>query len=268
MQRKISIELITVGHELLTGSTENTNSTWIARRISRIGEVLSRIVVVDDVYDEICEALKSALRRNSKFIIFVGGLGPTYDDITLESAARCLEIPLELNEKAMQMIKEHYEKRKIDVEITEERKKMATLPLGSEPLKNEKGTAPGVRLQYGESVIFFLPGVPREMKYIYRNTIEKEIIQSLGKVFRLKKKLRVIDIMESQIAPLLKNLHKTYPSVYIKSHPKGFQEGISTLEIEIDVRNSEEAKVQNLSQEITSAISSFVSMNKGKVEEK
>jgi len=134
-------EIISIGNELLIGKTVNTNATWIAQRLTHFGIDVRRILVIGDSVEEISSSLKDALKRGPTMIITTGGLGPTYDDMTLEGVARAAEAPLKENQEALQMIKESY--KHIGLQLTAARIKMSRMPRGAKPLRNPVGTAPG-----------------------------------------------------------------------------------------------------------------------------
>ena len=94
-------EIITVGNELLIGKILNTNAYWLARYITGLGIKVRRITVVGDDIDEIASSIREAIERKTDFIITVGGLGPTFDDRTLEGLAKALHRKLQVNEKAL-----------------------------------------------------------------------------------------------------------------------------------------------------------------------
>ncbi|MGB9853532.1 MAG: molybdopterin-binding protein, partial [Candidatus Bathyarchaeales archaeon] len=149
----VQIEIVCIGNELLIGKTLNTNAQWLAKRATSLGITVKRITVVGDEVEEIANAIREALQRKPRFLITTGGLGPTFDDKTLEGIAKALNRKLELNQKALQMVKEKYEAYakagKIEeVEMTPHRVKMAMLPEGAEPLQNPVGTAPGVIMKF------------------------------------------------------------------------------------------------------------------------
>jgi molybdenum cofactor synthesis domain-containing protein len=230
----VKVELIAVGKELLIGKTVNTNAHWIGGRLARIGGMIGRITTVDDDLEMISSAVRDALGRRPDFLVSVGGLGPTPDDMTLQGIAMAMGRRLVLNRDAMRMVRGHYiDMRRGDLELTRERRKMAMLPKGSTPLRNQLGTAPGVRLESGRVVIFCLPGVPKEMKFIFRDSAEKEIRKKMGALYSKKVVMNLEGIFESTLAPLIKEALKRYPDSYIKSHPKGVEEGVSRIELDI-----------------------------------
>jgi molybdenum cofactor synthesis domain-containing protein len=220
------VEIICVGNELLIGKTLNTNAQWLAKRAVSLGATIRRITVVGDDINEIASAVREAIERKPRFIITTGGLGPTFDDKTLEGIAKALNRNLILNNQALQMVKEKYEEyfkagRLDSAELTPHRVKMAMLPEGSEPLPNPVGTAPGVRLDVNGTTIIALPGVPAEMEAIFENSIVTLIKKETGDLMFYETSIYVNDIMESTLAPLIDVTMRDNPYVYIKSHPKG-----------------------------------------------
>ena len=103
------MEIVCVGNELLIGKTLNTNAHWLARRATSLGIMVKQITVVGDDVDEIAKVIREALKRKPRFIITTGGLGPTFDDKTLEGIAKALNLKLEVNEKALKMVRKKYE---------------------------------------------------------------------------------------------------------------------------------------------------------------
>jgi molybdenum cofactor synthesis domain-containing protein len=217
------VEIICVGNELLIGKTLNTNATWLAKSVTSLGLMVKRITVVGDDVDEIAGTLQEALARKPGLIITTGGLGPTFDDKTLEGVAKGLSRKLEISGKALRMVRAKYEaylkERKIEkIELTPPRIKMATLPKGAKPLPNPVGTAPGVTVKTGGTLIVALPGVPPEMEAIFIESLTKIIKNEAGKSGYFERSIYVEGIMESTLAPLIDQAMLDNPCVYIKSH--------------------------------------------------
>ena len=220
------IEIICVGNELLIGKTLNTNAQWLAKRATTLGLNARRITIVGDDVDEISSAVREAIQRNPSFLITTGGLGPTFDDKTLEGIAKALECKLEINEKALTMVKEKYRKyaeegKMEKAELTSPRVKMAKLPEGAKPLSNPVGTAPGVVVEHEGTTIVALPGVPSEMKAIFGESVASLLKQVAGDVTFFETNIEVTGVIESEMAPLIDRVMHDNPYVYIKSHPKG-----------------------------------------------
>ncbi|MEM2876373.1 MAG: molybdopterin-binding protein, partial [Candidatus Bathyarchaeia archaeon] len=94
----MSVELISVGNELLIGKIVNTNANWLAKRVTTLGLRVKRITTVGDDVNEIATVLQESLSRKPRFIVVTGGLGPTFDDMTLEGVAKALGCELKLND--------------------------------------------------------------------------------------------------------------------------------------------------------------------------
>jgi molybdenum cofactor synthesis domain-containing protein len=221
-----SVEIVCIGTELLIGKTLNTNAQWLAKRITSLGLSVRRITNVSDDIDEISSALQEAIQRNPRFLITTGGLGPTFDDKTLEGLARALKCKLEISNEALNMVEEKYhgyveEGRMEKAELTPPRVKMARLPQGAKPLFNPVGTAPGVIMEHGDVTIVALPGVPSEMKAIFEESVLPLLRQAAGDVTFFETSVEATGVMESEVAPLIDEVMHDNPYVYVKSHPKG-----------------------------------------------
>ncbi|MCW3976269.1 MAG: molybdopterin-binding protein [Candidatus Bathyarchaeota archaeon] len=224
--KAINFELLFTGNELLIGQVLNTNSQWLTHNITLLGGICSRITVIRDDLKDISDTIREILHRRPRYLIISGGLGPTYDDITLEGLSLALNKSLYTNKTAVSWITKKYnelQKRGIvkGLEITPARIKMAKLPLNSKPLNNPIGTAPGVFLVSGKTKIFCLPGVPKEMEEIFKESVKKEIARDLKESTFVETYFTVKGVGESTMAPLIKEVgEKHSPYVYIKSHPK------------------------------------------------
>jgi molybdenum cofactor synthesis domain-containing protein len=222
-----NVEILSIGNELLLGNTVNTNASWIASRVTTLGGNVTRITTVADNLEEISQALREAIRRRPAFIITTGGIGPTFDDMTMHGVAKGLRVRLRLDRAAVMMIREHYARGfpKSHIELTKPRLKMARLPFGAVAIRNPIGTAPGARLNVRGIGIFCLPGVPREAKAIFRETISSSIgARARGSMY-FDKWVRVQGVMESVLAPLVDRTMRRWAGVYVKSHPRGVEAG-------------------------------------------
>jgi molybdenum cofactor synthesis domain-containing protein len=230
-------EIISIGNELLIGKTINTNGYWLSKRITNLGGFVKRSSEIRDDVDEISAAINESLGRGVNWIITSGGLGPTYDDKTLTGVAKSFNLKLKLDEKSLKMITEKYMTMArmgvIDkMELTPSRKKMATLPVGSSPLANPVGTAPGVFFEKKGVRVFCLPGVPSELKAIFKRSVAPVIKENL-RSFYYDKTVLISNIVESKLAPFVEVVARNNPHVYVKSHPKGREDGITKIELQI-----------------------------------
>jgi nicotinamide-nucleotide amidase len=243
---KPTAEIISIGNELLIGHTLDTNSHWIAKHLTRLGWTLERVTQLRDSLDSIKSGVRGSLRRNPSVLITIGGLGPTHDDMTLAGISRALNKPLRLNKEAVQLLKDHYQRLESKPKLTKYRTKMATLPQGSFPLPNPVGTAPGVKTQQSNSTLFSLPGVPSEMKAIFRASIIP-YLESFHTSRPKEIEVRITGIIESALAPILDQARKIYPKLYFKSHPRGRETGIRPL-ILLHIYNTEPSGEEGISE--------------------
>ena len=262
----VRVEMLAVGKELLIGRTLNTNAHWIGKRLARIGSMLKEVTTVDDDLAEIGTAFKAAAAREPDFLVVVGGLGPTPDDMTLQGIAGALGVRLAENRTALDLIREHYAGRGLGrIELTPARQKMARLPVGAEPVMNPIGTAPGVRLVTGETTVYCLPGVPSEMRGIFRRSVEPEVKAKLGKMFRKYVTIKLEGVLESALAPVIEEELRRHPGAYIKSHPRGIREGVSRIELDVGVVGEDSARTAGEGEAIALEMKSMVEKAGGRV---
>jgi len=263
------MEIICVGNELLIGKTLNTNAQWIAKQATALGINVKRVTVVADDVNEIATAIRETLKRKPHFAITTGGLGPTFDDKTLEGIAEALNRKLEINDEALKMVREKYEAYAMEkgtetVELTPARIKMAMLPEKAEPIPNPVGTAPGVRVDLKETMLIVLPGVPSEMEAIFHETVASLLEQLSGKRVFYEKSVYVDGVMESSLAPLIEKVMRDNSGVYVKSHPKG-RENRSHIEIHVSITAREGKKLEEKLQKAITQLSSEIGKIGGKV---
>ncbi len=225
---KNTAEIVTVGNEILIGHTQDTNSHWIAKQFTHHGWHLSRTTTILDSIDQIEAAVRDALKRKPTLLITLGGLGPTPDDMTLKGVARGLRSRLVLNKEALEMVRRYYTRMEEKTEITASRRKMATLPAGAHPLRNPVGTAPGVLIDGGKTLIVSLPGVPREMEEIFTDSIVP-ILKRTGSEAPDETTIQITGIIESALAPIIVKARQKFPGLYFKSHPRGAETGTHPL---------------------------------------
>ena len=222
----VDLEIVCVGNELLIGKVVNTNASWLCKHATFMGVNVKRITVVADDVQEMAAVFREVLARKPKFVVSTGGLGPTFDDKTLEGIAKALNRKLSVNQEALNMVKakirEYAKTRNMpEGEFTAPRVKMATLPEGTQPILNPVGTAPGVRVDIGGTVLILVPGVPKEMEAIFEASVVPLLRQAAGDVRFYELSIYADNIMESVLAPLIDTVMLDNPHVYIKSHPKG-----------------------------------------------
>jgi molybdenum cofactor synthesis domain-containing protein len=170
------MEILCIGNELLIGKVVNTNASWMGKRATSLGVAVRRITVAPDEIPEIVKATQEALSRKPNFIVPTGGLGPTFDDKTLEGLAKALNRGMHVDPEALEMVKAKYvqyakARDKPEGELTAPRLKMATFPDGTAVVPNPVGTAPAMRVDVEGTVLVVLPGVPSEMEAIFEEVM-------------------------------------------------------------------------------------------------
>jgi molybdenum cofactor synthesis domain-containing protein len=242
------IEILCIGTELLSGITLNTNAYSLCSEITNVGGVVRRVTVVRDDLGEISSAVRESLARKPNILITTGGLGATYDDMTLEALAAALGKKVVLDRRAVEMLKKSYEIRNLPYELTEFRLKMATIPEGSTPIQNPVGSAPAIMMQAEGVSIFCLPGVPSEMQAICEEYILPQIKKSVGKFVAEELNYNTRGLSEAMIAPVLIKIVKSHPKnmVYLKTHPRGYyKKKIPQIKIQLISRGGNEKEVKS-----------------------
>lgn len=251
------VEVLCIGDELLSGITLNTNAHWLCSEITKAGGVVRRVTIVRDDISEISSAIRESLTRNPDILITTGGLGATYDDMTLESVAAALNKKVVLDNRALKMLRKSYAVRNLHYELTESRLKMATIPEGSTPIQNTVGSAPAITERVGGAVLFCLPGVPSEMKEIFGEHILPRVKNGAGKFVAEEIEYNVRGISEALIAPVLTEIINSYPknTIYLKTHPRGYyRKKTPQLRIHLISRGDDKKEVKKRLAEIAKFI--------------
>ena len=197
--------VIVIGDEILSGRTQDTNSNFIADKLTKEGIKLEEILVIQDVKEIIKENVINFSSKYS-YVFTTGGIGPTHDDITSESISEAFQLNCETNIQAFEILNNYYP----EGEFNESRQRMAKMPVGSELILNPMTAAPGFKIKN----IFVLPGVPEIMQVMFL-----ELIKTLKKG---KAKLITTintNLYESKIAIDLKNIQNNYKDASIGSYP-------------------------------------------------
>ena len=197
-------ELLTIGSELTSGATINTNAAYLARRLAEVGIPCRRQVAVGDERASLLQALRDAIGR-CELLITTGGLGPTFDDITLEAVAQATDRPLTYRPSVGVRIRRFYTRRHRALQRAALRQ--AYLPQGAVPLANPIGTAPGIWLRLPERLIVSLPGVPAEMRAMVERDVLPRLRRLRGRGAVATRTLRTVGMVELSIEAVLRRLH-------------------------------------------------------------
>jgi nicotinamide-nucleotide amidase len=161
--------VLSIGTELTRGEIDNTNATWLAERLTAIGLEVAGISTVADDAAAIIAALEQ-LSQTSALVVSTGGLGPTTDDITSACVARWLGVERVRDATVLAGLEQRLSR--LGRALTASNAQQADFPAGARILDNAHGTAPGFGVVRGDSQLFFMPGVPREMRPMFERHIE------------------------------------------------------------------------------------------------
>ncbi len=198
----MTVEIICVGTELLLGNIVNTNAAYLAEQCAGLGLSCYYQSVVGDNKARLTESVKTAVGR-SDIILISGGLGPTQDDLTKETVAEALGIPLVTDENTRQRIARYFEKR--GMEITDNNWKQAQVPEGCKVLENENGTAPGMILSVGGHHIVLMPGPPGELRPMFENHV-RPYLEALEPGVIFSQTVKICGVSESKIETDIEDL--------------------------------------------------------------
>lgn len=214
--------LLAQGNELTTGSITDTNSGWIAQRLWELGITVRRIVAAPDRLDDLVAILKDAATL-ADVVISTGGLGPTRDDLTAEAAALAFDQPLAHHDEAMAQVEARF--AQWNRPMAPSNRKQARLPSGCTVLENRRGTAPGFAVDAGSCRLYFLPGVPKEMKAMVDAVVLPDIAERHALVKPVLHTVRVVGVGESELEMRLRGvevdgLEIGFRSTGIENHVK------------------------------------------------
>ena len=189
---KVNAAILIIGNEILSGRTQDTNTSTLANWLNSIGVKVNEVRVIPDVEKKIIDTLKE-LKKENNYVFTTGGIGPTHDDITAESVSKAFGLKYEIHKEAYKILEAYYKPG----EFNEGRQKMVWMPENAELILNPTSGAPGFSIKN----VFCLPGVPSILKSmlgglknrivggepilshtISLRTVESEIANSLTKV--------------------------------------------------------------------------------------
>jgi len=193
--------IISVGSELATGQTVDTNSAFLARQLTSAGIRITAHRTVGDDRAQIAAAISQSADE-ADVVLITGGLGPTEDDLTREALADAMGVVMEFSEECLARIEGFF--RKLGREMCPTNRRQAMVPKGAEPLANEAGTAPGLAAKLRGARIFAMPGVPHEMRWVYHNSIAGLLEGNAGSI--VHRTLHTYGAGESDIGSMVSDL--------------------------------------------------------------
>ncbi len=219
-------EILSTGDEVLLGDILDTNSRFLCEKLKEMGVLVRQITAVGDQVTDISFALKKIAQR-SDICLVTGGLGPTQDDITALASANAAEEKLLLNPKALASMEIYFAKR--GFKVTRDNRKQAMLPESAGVLNNDQGTAPGFFMSIGHCDFFFMPGVPSEMKSMFKAQVRPRVMKIHGFIHEIPiERLTVFGLPESRVGSLLKGFETKFPGIRL-----GFRAKFPLIEVKI-----------------------------------
>ena len=215
----MNAEIISVGTELLMGEIVDTNSSYLADELAKIGVELRWATKVGDHPGRLEEAISRALDR-SEITITTGGLGPTSDDLTRESIAAVLGEEMEVQEDLLAHLTSQFESRGVKMPATNI--KQATLIPSAKVIPNPMGTAPGWWVERNGHVIAAMPGPPREISYMWDNEVGPRLRALNPEIAIVTRTLKTFGITEGGLDEMLSPLFESdNPNLGIYSKQDG-----------------------------------------------
>ncbi len=216
--------IVTIGNELVSGDVENTNGSWIARRLAALGVEVGLIAVVPDEIDRIAPFVREQSAVMDAVVV-TGGLGGTPDDLTREAIAAAFGVGQVEQPEVAAALRARFTR---DPEYAA---RWARLPEGSRPLENPLGGAPGFAI----GNVYVLPGLPAEMEAMFE-TIEPDLSTGVP-IGSWRRRYRT---SESRILAVLVAVGERHPAVLVGSYPS-FDDGVS--EVEVVLKSADEAEL-------------------------
>ncbi len=230
-------EIIIIGNELISGKTRDLNGWYASGCLLSHGLEVSEIRTVGDNYNTLSSVLKAAIKR-SNFIIITGGLGPTEDDLTTEIVSKALNRPLLLDQTVLNHIKEYT--KKFGLTWSPSLEKLAWLPRGAKILDPKREMC-GFSLSEGDSLLYFLPGVPEQMRELMNRAVIPDILRRYRPATVPQHRiLKVYGLSESRISDVFKGLSNELKRVMF-----GFYPSFPENHITITVRGKEDAEIES-----------------------
>lgn len=189
--------IITIGDEILMGQILDTNSRYMAKRLTDIGVEVVEMLTIPDKRDEIFETVDYAMEQ-SDLVLVTGGLGPTKDDVTKKVLADFFGTRLVFNEQAMEWLEELLRHRNLP--MNEGNRSQAYLPENCRVLHNFKGTASGMWFEKGWKSLISMPGVPFEMEHLMETYVIPDLKAKYPNLQLEYRMVKVYDVPESQLA--------------------------------------------------------------------
>lgn len=237
--------LLSIGTELTRGELVNTNAAWLGEELTKLGFAVVEHATVDDDVDRIVTLIQRFAKLH-RVVIATGGLGPTSDDLTTAAAAQAAGVELRRDERVVEGIRQKFEA--FGRVMPESNAKQGDFPEGADVLDNPVGTAPGFAMTFGAARLFFVPGVPREMKHIFQESIVPAVAP-LAERKTHQMHVRTFGMTESGVAQALRGLEEGHEGLTL-----GYRAHFPEIEVKVHVRADSAAEAERISQSIADEV--------------
>lgn len=237
--------VLSIGTELTRGELLNSNAQWLGEQLTDLGFSVIEHVTVDDDKGRIVEAMKR-LAGSVNVVVCTGGLGPTTDDLTAEAAAEALGVELVRNEASLDEIKKRF--ASFGREMSPSNAKQADFPRDAQIWSNPVGTAPPFAITLGKSRFFFLPGVPMEMKHLFRDVVIPAIAAMADRTSH-QIHIRTFGLTESQVGERLVGIESEHPGVML-----AYRAHFPEIEVKVNARAKSETDAEALARRAADVI--------------
>jgi nicotinamide-nucleotide amidase len=237
--------LLSIGTELTRGELVNTNAAWLGEELTKLGFDVVEHATVDDDLDRIV-TLIHRFAEVHRVVVATGGLGPTSDDLTTAAAAVAAGVELHRDESVVEGIRLKFQA--FGRVMPESNAKQGDFPEGAQILPNPVGTAPGFAMTLGKARLFFVPGVPREMKHIFRESIVPAIA-ALAEPRTHQVHVRTFGMTESGVAQALRGLEEEHEGLTL-----GYRAHFPEIEVKVHVRANSVVEAERLSHSIADEV--------------
>jgi nicotinamide-nucleotide amidase len=225
MAGRVTASIITIGNELLSGDTVNTNASWLAQQLEELGVIVTLMASLPDEIARIAAFVRTEAER-ADIVLVTGGLGGTPDDVTREAMAEAFEAP---QDEVVELAERLRSRFPADPEYAA---RWANLPAGARPLENPLGGAPG----FVVGNVYVLPGLPAEMKAMFATFTGELATEQPITSWR-----RTYETTEARIVGVLEAMGDRYPGVLVGSYPRFHPDGAT---VEVVVKSSDPAALE------------------------
>ena len=234
---KVNAAILIIGNEILSGRTQDTNTSTLATWLNSLGVKVNEARVIPDIEKTIADTL-NVLRKENNYVFTTGGIGPTHDDITAQSVSKAFDLKYEIHKEAFEILEAYYKPG----EFNEGRQKMVKMPENAELILNPTSGAPGFSVEN----VFCLPGVPSILKSMLGG-LKNKIVGGepiLSQTISLK-------TVESEIAASITKVQNENKDVEIGSYPF-FHAG--KLGVSIVIRSENQSKIDLCNSQILNLV--------------